>query len=119
MDPGDIQLDDLGDLVRVAARDRAEECPDPFGRGLVDDGELLRPLDATLPPVAGPNGEEVRARREPLTDDPIGLGLRDLEGRVRREDDPHRTARVGRLDRERGHRTPPTTVSFGPEASTV
>jgi hypothetical protein len=64
VDPRDIDLEDLGNLVRVDERQVPEQGADVFGSGLEHDEDLAAPLDLLLPPERRIDGPPAGARRE-------------------------------------------------------
>jgi hypothetical protein len=106
-DAGNIELDDLGDLVRVSSLDGVEEGAHPLRDGLVDDRALLSSLYAAPPPVPRPNRQKVCAGGQPRPDDPLDLLLGDFGVGVRREDEAHRPSGFDRVGGKRAHATPP------------
>lgn len=120
MDAVDVDLGDPGDVVRVTARDRTEECPDELRHGLERDLDLPGRGEFTPPPVLGVDRCEIGARGEPGAQDPVHLPAGGLGVRVRRQDHAHRAPRLGGVHRIRAHAgIPLLTCTSRPEASIV
>jgi hypothetical protein len=119
MNAGDVDLQDLRDLVRMAFLQEPEERPDPLRDGLEQDHRLGARFDLPLPPEPRIDGEDARAYRKPLVERLLDPSERPGSIRVRRQDQPHRAPGVGGIDRVRGHPSGPPITHSGPAKLSV
>lgn len=103
MDPGHVDLHDLGNRVRVLGGQEPEERAHPLWEGLERQEPLIGRLDPALPPVRRPDPGRLDARGEPAGEDLIDEPVRGRTVRSRHEHDPHRPDGVGPVGRVRAH----------------
>lgn len=117
MDSRNVELDDLGDVVRMLGREISEERPHPLRDGLEEEQHLVGPFEAASPPVFRPNGHGVDARGEATPERASAQAIGQPGGRGR-QDHAHRPGRVNRVHRVGAHA--PTLATARPlEKSSV
>jgi hypothetical protein len=117
MDAGDVELDHLGDVVRVQLGQSTEQRADALRDGLEDDERLLSLLDPAAPEVPGADRLLLGARGEPRLERPADRALRAPVVRERAEHQPHRPGGVDGVHRVRGHAASAVRAGRAPEKS--
>src|SRR5271170_316119 len=118
-DARDVDLQDLGDVVRMRLLEEGEQRSDPFRDGLEEDERLGRRDDFPLPPVPRLGLEQGPARRQAALHGPVHGAQRRVPGRVRRENETDRSDGVGDVHRVRTHAPFSATVGSPFEKSSV